>query len=83
MFDRIAQLTKVKAEISMKYTRESTVLVECMKIEDKNIDSNITSAFLKGDTLEHILKFFPSEEGHKYDHILKDLKNSLNFGCKI
>ena len=40
----------------------------------KNIDSNITSAFLKGDTLEHILKFFPSEEGHKYDHILKDLK---------
>ena len=40
----------------------------------KNIDSNITSAFLKGDTLEHILKFFPREEGHKYDHILKDLK---------
>ena len=40
----------------------------------KNIDSNITSAFLKGDTLEHILKFFPSEEGHKYDHILKDIK---------
>lgn len=40
----------------------------------KNSDSNITSAFLKEDTLEHILKFFPSKEGHKYDHILKDIK---------
>ena len=40
----------------------------------KNLDSNITSAFLKGDTLEHILKFSPSKEGHKYDHILKDIK---------
>lgn len=40
----------------------------------KNSDSNITSAFLKGDTLEHILKFSPSKEGHKYDHILKDIK---------
>ncbi len=43
-------------------------------IKNKNIDSNITSAFLKGDTLEHILKFFPSEEDHTYNHILKDLK---------
>ena len=43
-------------------------------IKNKNIDSNITSAFLKGDTLEHIFKFFPSEEGHTYNHILKDLK---------
>ena len=40
----------------------------------KSIDSNITSAFLKGDTLEYILKFFPNEENHKYDHILKDIK---------
>ena len=40
----------------------------------KSIDSNITSAFLKGDTLEHILKFFPTEEGHKYNQILKNLK---------
>lgn len=40
----------------------------------KNSDSNITSEFLKGDTLEHILKFSPSKEGHKYDHILKDIK---------
>lgn len=40
----------------------------------KSIDSNITSAFLKGDTLEHILKFFPNEEGHKYNQILKNLK---------
>ena len=40
----------------------------------KSIDSNVTSAFLKGDTLEHILKFFPNEEGHKYNQILKNLK---------
>lgn len=40
----------------------------------KSSDSNITSAFLKGNTLEHILKFFPNEENNKYNHILKDLK---------
>ena len=40
----------------------------------KNIDSNITSAFLKGDTLEHILKFFPNNEHHRYNYILKTLK---------
>lgn len=39
----------------------------------KNKDSTITSAFLKGDTLEHILKFFPKEET-KFDHLLKDIK---------
>lgn len=42
--------------------------------KQKQIDSNITSAFLKGDTLEHILKFFPSEENHVYNKLLKDLK---------
>ena len=42
--------------------------------KQKSIDSNITSAFLKGDTLEHILKFFPSEVEHKYDSLLKDIK---------
>lgn len=42
--------------------------------KQKNIDSNIASAFLKGDTLEHILKFFPNEVNHKYDHMLKDIK---------
>ncbi len=40
----------------------------------KNKDSNITSAFLKGDTLEHILKFFPKEETRQFDHLLKDIK---------
>lgn len=45
-----------------------------INIKVKSIDSNITSAFLKGDTLEHILKFFPNEEGHKYNQILKNLK---------
>ena len=42
--------------------------------KQKNIDSNIASAFVKGNTLEHILKFFPNEEKHKYDHILKNIK---------
>lgn len=40
----------------------------------KDKDSNITSAFLKGDTLEHILKFFPNEQTHKFNQILKDIK---------
>ena len=42
--------------------------------KQKSITSNITSAFLKGDTLEHILKFFPTEEEHKYNHLQKNLK---------
>lgn len=42
--------------------------------KQKSIDSNISSAFIKGNTLEHILKFFPNEEEHKYNHILKDIK---------
>ena len=42
--------------------------------KQKSKDSNITSAFLKGDTLEHILKFFPNEVNHKYDSLLKDIK---------
>ena len=42
--------------------------------KQKSIDSNITSAFLKGDTLEHILKFFPNETEHKYDSLLKNIK---------
>lgn len=40
----------------------------------KSNESNITSAFIKGDTLEHILKFFPNNDNSKYDHIFKDLK---------
>ena len=42
--------------------------------KQKSDDSNITSAFLKGDTLEHILKFFPNEENHEYDHLLRNIK---------
>ena len=42
--------------------------------KQKSIESNITSAFLKGNTLEHILKFFPNETDHKYASILKDIK---------
>lgn len=40
----------------------------------KNITSNITSAFVKGDTLEHILKFFPNDGLNKYSQILKSIK---------
>lgn len=42
--------------------------------KQKSHFSNITTAFVKGNTLEHILKFFPNEENHKYNHILKNLK---------
>ena len=42
--------------------------------KDKNIDSNIESAFVKGDSLKLILKFFPNEQNHKYNYILKDIK---------
>ncbi len=40
----------------------------------KNKDSNIASAFLKGDTLEHILKFFPEEGTRQFNHLLKEIK---------
>ena len=40
----------------------------------KNINSNITSAFLKGYTKEHILKFFPGNSNHTYNQTLKDIK---------
>lgn len=42
--------------------------------KQKSVSSNITSAFVKGDTLEHILRFFPNEQNHEYDHILKNIK---------
>lgn len=42
--------------------------------KQKNVESNITSTFVKSDTLEHILKFFPNEENHKYNHMLKNIK---------
>ena len=45
-----------------------------VNIKQKKFDSNITSAFVKGDTLEHILRFFPNEASNKYDQILKDIK---------
>ena len=39
--------------------------------KQKSVDSNITSAFLKGDTLEHILKFFPQLwQCSLWEHIL-------------
>lgn len=40
----------------------------------KNSESNITTAFAKGNTLEHILKFFPKNENTKYNTLLKDIK---------
>lgn len=45
-----------------------------IQTKKKSKQSNITSAFLKGDTLEHILIFFPAEKERKYDHLLKGLK---------
>ena len=40
----------------------------------KKNDTNIKSAFIKGNTLEHILKFFPNDENSEYTHLLKDIK---------
>lgn len=40
----------------------------------KNIDSNIASAFLKGDTLEHILIFFSEDNKQSNNKLLKDIK---------
>ncbi len=45
-----------------------------IKTKEKSAHSNITSAFLKGDTIKHILKFFPKEENTKYNSLLKDIK---------
>lgn len=42
--------------------------------KQKDIETNITRAFVKGNTLEHIFKFFPNDENHEYNYILKDIK---------
>ncbi len=42
--------------------------------KQKHNETNISSAFLKGDTIELILKFFPNEANHQYDHTLKNIK---------
>lgn len=41
--------------------------------KEKSLDSNIQSAFLKGDTLECLLLFFP-KEGFKNKYSFKDIK---------
>lgn len=45
-----------------------------IKVKEKIKDSNITSAFLKGDTKEHILMFFPKENLDDLSYLLKDIK---------
>ena len=42
--------------------------------KEKNIHSNIKSAFVKGDTLEHILKFFSNTQNQEYNQILRKIK---------
>lgn len=42
--------------------------------KEKSIDSNITSAFLKGDTKEHILLFFPEDKGIMKYNKMGDIK---------
>lgn len=42
--------------------------------KNKKTVTNITSAFVKGNTLEHILNFFVTNEKEEYDHLLKDIK---------
>ena len=45
-----------------------------VNVKPKKIGSNITTAFIKGSTLETILKFFPNDEKKEYSHLLKDIK---------
>lgn len=42
--------------------------------KEKITHSNISTVFIKGNTLEHILKFFPSSQDHTYNSILKNIK---------
>ena len=42
--------------------------------KEKINESNITSVVVRGDTLEHILKFFPNDENNQYNHLLKKIK---------
>ena len=48
-----------------------------VQVKEKNVKTNITSAFVKGDTLAHILKFFPNEQYHEYNQLLKNIKIKL------
>lgn len=42
--------------------------------KEKNIESNITSAFLKGDTKEHILLFFPNDNTIQENNKMGNIK---------
>ncbi len=42
--------------------------------KEKTSESNITSAFLKGDIIEYILLFFPNEQSTKKDKLFKNIK---------
>ena len=42
--------------------------------KEKEKDSNITSAFLKGDTMEHVLLFFTDNNHQTNNKVLKDIK---------
>ena len=42
--------------------------------KEKGKDSNITSAFLKGDTMEHVLLFFTDNNHQTNNKVLKDIK---------
>ena len=42
--------------------------------KEKGEDSNITSAFLKGDTMEHVLLFFTDNNHQTNNKVLKDIK---------
>lgn len=45
--------------------------------KEKTKDSNIISAFLKGDTKEHILMFFPNENMQEFNNSVKSIKIKL------
>lgn len=45
-----------------------------ISMKEKDNKMNIASGIVRGNTLEHILKFFPHDEKNEYDHLLKDIK---------
>ena len=73
--DENFDLSKYFGDIEKELNAYGLNLEICAK--QKHNKTNISSAFLKGDTLEHILKFFPKDANHIYDHTLKSIKIKL------
>ena len=72
-FNNVAFCDETALRIFYNLDRFSEDLDFALISPNKNFEANIASAFLKGDTLEHILRFF-SKEDNQYNKLLKDIK---------